>query len=130
MTPDSQYELQFLDTTYFVPRINNSATQITILVLQNAGGAGEILPIPGPLSVDGTIHFYDSSGAELYAQPFILPPNGSYVLNTATIPALAGKSGSATIAHDGPYGALAGKAVALEPATGFTFDTTLVPKPR
>jgi hypothetical protein len=35
-----------------------------------------------------------------------------------------------TVAHDGAYGALAGKAVALEPATGFTFDTPLVPRPR
>jgi hypothetical protein len=34
-----------------------------------------------------------------------------------------------TLSHDGPYGSLAGKAVAVEPATGFTFDTALAPRP-
>ena len=37
--------------------------------------------------------------------------------------------GSAAIAHLGSYGALSGKAVALEPATGFSFDTPLTPIP-
>jgi hypothetical protein len=41
-----------------------------------------------------------------------------------------GKSGSAAIAHTGGYGALNGKGVALESATGFTFDTALTPIPR
>lgn len=40
--------------------------------------------------------------------------------------ALAGKSGSAAVAHMGGMAALVGKAVALEPATGSTFDTPLV----
>jgi hypothetical protein len=30
--------------------------------------------------------------------------------------------------HDAPYGALAGKGVALEPATGFAFDSPMVPR--
>jgi hypothetical protein len=30
-----------------------------------------------------------------------------------------------TVLHDGAYGALVGKSVALEPATGFSFDTPL-----
>jgi hypothetical protein len=46
------------------------------------------------------------------------------------VPALAGHSGSAQIAQLGGYAALAGKAVALEPATGFTFDTLVTPVPR
>ena len=37
---------------------------------------------------------------------------------------------SAAITHLGGYGALTGKAVALEPATGFTFDTEVHPLPR
>ena len=51
------------------------------------------------------------------------------VLNTAAIPGAAGVSGSITIAHDGGYGALAGKALALEPATGFSFDSPMLPRP-
>jgi hypothetical protein len=35
-----------------------------------------------------------------------------------------------TVAHDAPHGSLAGKAVALEPATGFTFDTEMLPRTR
>ena len=34
-----------------------------------------------------------------------------------------------TLTSDGAYGALAGKAVALEPATGFSFDSPLAPRP-
>jgi hypothetical protein len=32
------------------------------------------------------------------------------------------------VSNDGRYGALAGKAVALEPTTDFTFDTAMVPR--
>jgi hypothetical protein len=35
-----------------------------------------------------------------------------------------------TISSNAPYGALGGKAVALEPATGLTFDAALEPRPR
>ncbi len=34
-----------------------------------------------------------------------------------------------SIDHGGPYGGITAKAVALEPATGFTFDTPFVPRP-
>ena len=50
------------------------------------------------------------------------------VLDTAAV--VPGASGSLTVAHDGPYGGLVGKAVALEPSTGFSFDTPLEPRPR
>ena len=59
-----------------------------------------------------------------------VPPLGLQVLPTATVPGLAGQSGSAEIAQMGGYGALVGKAVALEPATGFTFDTSIQALPR
>jgi hypothetical protein len=51
-------------------------------------------------------------------------------VSTGTIGALAGLSGHAQVAHTAGYGGLAGKAVALEPATGFSFDTPLVPIPQ
>jgi hypothetical protein len=44
-------------------------------------------------------------------------------LSTPGLAPLVGQSGSITIAHDGPYGSLNIKAVALEPSTGFSFDT-------
>jgi hypothetical protein len=114
------YDLEFYDTTYFLPRFNNSSSQVTVLVVQNTKD----------VPVTGEIHFYDAEGALLSTQPLSLAAQGVQVLNSAAVPALAGQSGSVTIAHLGGYGALAGKGVALEPATGFTFDTDLTPLPR
>ena len=34
-----------------------------------------------------------------------------------------------SIAHDAPYAVLPGKTVALEPVTGFSFDSPLEPRP-
>jgi hypothetical protein len=52
-----------------------------------------------------------------------LQPRALNVFNVATFPALAGQSGHITVVHDGTYGALNLKSVALEPSTGFSFDT-------
>ena len=46
------------------------------------------------------------------------------VIATATVPGVGGTSGSAFIAHSCGFGGLNAKVVALEPATGFSFDTT------
>jgi hypothetical protein len=114
------YDLVLYDTTLFVPRFNNSGSQSTILLLQNTTN----------VAVTGSAFFHDGEGALLATVPVSVPPHGVSVLATATVPALAGRSGSAQIAHLGGYEALAGKAVALEPATGFTFDTPVTALPR
>jgi hypothetical protein len=114
----AQYRIQFYETTYLIPRFNNNATQVTILVIQNGGSD----------AVAGTARFWDATGMLLASQGFSLPPKGAFVVNTSTIAGLAGQSGSITIDHDGRYGSLSGKAVALEPATGFTFDTAMTAK--
>jgi hypothetical protein len=118
-TERSRYETQLLETTYVVPRFNNSATQQTILLLQNTRGDG----------VAGQVHFFAAGGTLLHSQPFGIAARGVLVLNTAGLVAVSGQSGSLFVAHDGGYGALAGKAVSLEPATGFAFDTLLAPIP-
>jgi hypothetical protein len=66
----------------------------------------------------------------LATSPLALPPHGSLALNAAGLPSVAGASGSITITSDAGYGALAGKAVAIDPATGLCFDSPLVPRPR
>jgi hypothetical protein len=53
-----------------------------------------------------------------------MAPKAAFVVNTTTIPGVSG-SGTVTVSHDGGYGALAGKAVAVESTTGFVFDTAL-----
>jgi hypothetical protein len=113
------YDLTFRETTLFLPRFNNTGSQGTVMIVQNAHAT----------SVAGHIHFYDAGGQHLHSQTFGLAPNATLVFATNSIPALQNVSGSATVAHTAPYGGLAGKAVALEPATGFTFDTALTPLP-
>jgi Calx-beta domain-containing protein len=118
--PDDVYRARAYETTLRAARFNNTGDQATVLVLQNRGDA------PVALSVD----FWapDGSLVATHVPPAAVPPHGVLVLNTSAI--AAGASGSLTVAHDGPYGGLVGKAVALEPSTGFSFDTPLEPRPR
>ena len=114
---DDVYRIRLRETTGRVARFNNSSTQVTVAVLQNVSG--------GPLT--GTIYFWRANGTLAATHPFTLALRGTLVLNTSTLPGLAGVSGAVTIAHDGGYGGLAGKTVALEPATGFSFDSPMAP---
>jgi len=111
----AQYRITFYETNYLIPRFNNSASQVTIMVVQN--GSQD--------TVAGTARFWNAAGALLASQDISLSPKGMAVVNTSGVAGLAGQSGSITIDHDGRYGSLSGKAVALEPATGFTFDTAM-----
>jgi hypothetical protein len=113
--PEAVYRVRLLDTTAGIPRFNNSATQATIVVVQNLGAD----------PVSGTFRFWGTTGTLLASQPFTIASHGAVLLNTLGIPALVGQGGSVTIASDAPYGGLSGKAVAVEPATGFTFDTAM-----
>ena len=80
--------------------------------------------------MNGFVYFHDATGAALFSVALSVVEHGVTVLNTGSVAALAGKSGSATIAQLGGYGALTGKAVAVEPGTGFTFDTPITPAAR
>jgi hypothetical protein len=114
------YRLRAYETTYAVPRFNDSGGQVTFLILQN--------PTSAPIA--GRVHFWNGVGALLLSHPFSVAERATFVLNTASLPALQGQSGSITVSNDGRYGELMGKAVAVESATGFTFDSTLAPKRR
>lgn len=116
--PNDTYSLRFYDTTLAISRFNNSASQVTVLVVQNTSSH----------TVSGTVWFWDTSGGLAANQALVIPPHGTFAFNTASI--AAGLGGSMTISHDGRHGDLGGKAVAVEPATGFTFDTPLVTRPR
>jgi len=113
-----RYRARFYDTTYTVPRFNNSATQTTLVIIQNASKR----------TCDMTLFFLDSLGQLVLARnvPTLAPESLRIVGSSeATSP-----SGSVRIAHTCGYGGLAGKAVSIEPATGFTFDTPVLPRPR
>src|SRR4029450_11389939 len=117
---DDVYRLRAWDTTYTIPRFNNSASQVSVVLLHNRGAS----------PVGGRVYFWSLGGALLFEAPFSLPPTAQLALNTASLPQLVGQGGSITVASDGAYGALAGKAVAVEPATGLAFDSFLEPRPR
>ncbi|HTE42086.1 MAG TPA: hypothetical protein VK629_14775 [Steroidobacteraceae bacterium] len=117
-TPDARYRIRAVDTTIAIPRFNNTATQVTVLLVQNTRS----------IARTGMIYFWSATGTLLALQPMSLPARGSMVLNTTTV--AAATSGTITIAHDAGYGGLAAKSVALEPATGFSFDTQGVFRPR
>jgi hypothetical protein len=117
---DDIYRLRAYETTGSIPRFNNSSTQVTVLLLQN----------PTADAIEAGVDFWDAAGVRRATHAATVPAHGLLVLNTATLPALAGTSGSITVTHDGGYGTLAGKAVALEPATGFSFDSPLGYKAR
>jgi subtilisin-like proprotein convertase family protein len=113
------FRVRAYDTTYRISRVNNSATQVTVIVIAN----------PTDEVVTGTLWFYQSGGTLLASQAVSINPKATFVLNTSTLAPLVGQAGAATFSNDAPYGALAGKGVAVEPATGFTFDTAMVPRP-
>jgi hypothetical protein len=115
---DDVYRIRAAESTVSIPRFNNSGTQVTVLVVQN----------PTDQAVAGTLAFWNSAGALLATSPMALAPRATLVLTTQSV--VPGQSGTMTLAHNGAYGELAGKAIGLEPATGFSFDTALVHRAR
>jgi hypothetical protein len=115
-TANAKYRILVRETTLLVPRFNNSGSQTTVLILQN-GASG---------FMNGTARFWSPSGTLLGSSVFFIPGRGTLVLPTQTV--VPNLSGSITIDHIWRYGWLTGKAVALEPSTGFTFDTPVLPK--
>jgi ELWxxDGT repeat protein len=115
--PDDTYRVRLYETTLTAPRFNNVNGQGTVVLVQNATDA----------AISGSLLLWLPSGALGHAAPFDLPARGTTAIDTlALLPA----SGTITVTHDGPYGGLVGKAVSLEPATGFSFDTPLTNRPR
>jgi hypothetical protein len=113
---NSGYTIRMFDTTYNIPRFNNAGTQVTVMILQNS--------LNTSVSVDA--HFFDPNGTLLATHSQSIAAHGTAVVATNTIPGLAGQGGSIIVTNTGGYGGLSGKAVALEPSTGFTFDTMMV----
>lgn len=120
-TSNDVYRLRAYETTYAVPRYNQSGSQISVLVLQN----------PTNYTITGLVHFWTAGGTLINGpgHAFTLPARTALVVNVGTLhPSLPGTSGTVTISNTGRYGDLTGKVVALEPSTGFSFDTPMVPR--
>ena len=117
---DDVYRLRAYETTGAISRFNNAGGQGTVVVLQN----------PTNYPIAGTLVFWNATGVALRQEPFTVPVHGVYTLNATTLTGLAGQSGAITVLHNARYGDLVGKAVAVDPATGFSFDTPLSLRPR
>jgi hypothetical protein len=117
---DDIYRVRFYETTFAIPRFNVTTSQVTVLLIQN----------PTAYAIAGTAYFWNASGGLEHTQPFLIGAHGLYSLSLTSIPILANKSGTITISHTARYGDLAGKAVALEPSTGFSFDSPMIWRPR
>jgi hypothetical protein len=118
--PDDRYRIRAYETTYAIPRFNSSTTQGTVVLIQN----------PTDYIANGTLIFFNAAGQVLHQQPFTINPHALYTLSAGSIGALVGQSGSITVVNDARYGDLVGKSVALEPSTGFAFDTPMTWRPR
>ena len=112
---NARYGFSFSEGTYYCPRYNQSGTQVSVLIVQNTtnGNCG--------VSAD----FYDEAanylGSANPAAP--LPWGGMWVLPVGSVPGLPGTKGSVRVHSFCSPSGLKIKAVALEAATGFSFDT-------
>jgi hypothetical protein len=116
-TPDV-YTARFYETTLSIPRYNCTGGQTTRMFLQNATA----------VTVAGSYNTHTVAGAQVFGAGFSVAPLATVSVDLCGAGA-AGTAGTIVVTHDGGYGGLAGKAVALEPATGFSFDTPAISLP-
>jgi hypothetical protein len=117
---DDIYRIRAYETTYSIARFNNTGSQVTVLILQN----------PTTDIMGGVAYLRNLSGVLVCSAGFGVTAHRTVVIDTTTCPGAAGIAGSITVANTNRYGEISGKAVSLEPATGFSFDSPLVPRVR
>jgi hypothetical protein len=116
-TVSSVYSIGYRETTLFCPRFNNTNGQVSVLIVQAAHY--------GQNSCAFTAYFFSEAGGTPVAQQAgTLDAEGEVVtISTPGVPGAANQKGGAQISHTCGYGNIKAKLVALEPATGFSFDT-------
>jgi hypothetical protein len=112
---DDVYQIRAYETTIAVPRYNNAGGQVTVLVAQN----------PTHYATTGFAYLWNAAGALVTSFPFTIPAKGTSVTNLAAVNGgvANGTGGAITMTHDSRYGDLTVKATAVDPATGFSFDS-------
>ena len=111
-TASSRYRIRMLDTTLRVPRFNTTGGQSTVLVLQNPTNETQGL----------SIYAFGVNGDQVGGFVAFLRAKEVAALNLASF-GLTNQAGGLQILNIAPYGALTGKTVQLDPATGFVFET-------
>lgn len=120
-TSSARYSISFRETTLYCPRFNNSGTQTSVLILM-----GSNPDVSGVCSYRAV--FVDEGSTVLTSVSGSVDSNDVDVVSLSGISALVGKKGGAFVAHNCGYGGVKAKLVALEPATGFSFDTVCTPR--
>lgn len=109
----SRYSISLTESTMYCPRYNNAGTQVSVLIAQNTTNG----------SCGIGVEFFDEAGTFITSHQGSFNGSGMLVLSVGSIPMLAGTKGSVRLQpYCSPSGVKA-KMVALEPATGFSFDT-------
>jgi ELWxxDGT repeat protein len=113
---DDVYRLRAYETTATIPRYYNDGNLRTFVLMHN--------PTAQPIAYHVAAWRADGSsgGMGIYGNLAPLASAVHQVFDTA--------SGSLTVAHDGPYGGLVGKAVTVDSATGSSFDSPMTYRPR
>ena len=109
------YRIRTYETTASIARFNNAGTQRTVIVLQNTTDE----------TVSAAVTFWSAAGVRISTQTFTLTARQSLSMLSWNVTALVDQQGTITVEHSGRYGALVGKAVSLEPSSGYSFDTPL-----
>ncbi len=117
-----QYHVRSYETTITVPRYNNTSGQLTVLICQNPTG----------YTINGNAFLWNEASALVTSFAMNFGARDVDTFNLATVNANAANNtrGAIVITHDGRFGDLVCKSVALEAATGFSFDSPGVTKPR
>ena len=80
------------------------------------------------VTVNGSVYFWAPNGSLINTVPFTLAANGNTAIDArGPVDPLVYSSGSTTIAHDGPWGAIRAMCTTLSGTTGLSFDTSYEP---
>jgi hypothetical protein len=116
-TSAARYRIRMVDNTLRLARFNNTNGQSTVLVLQNPTNTTQV----------AVGYAFGAAGEPVGTVAIVLAPNAVVAtdLSTAAGGQLANESGGMQLLSAAPYGTLTGKAVQLDPATGFVFETAV-----
>ena len=116
MTSGAKYLVQYVESTYYCPRYNNTDGQSTVVIIQN---------VTNSACSGVSVNFFAENGTFINsANPAVnVPATGTAIVPATSAPGVAGTKGSVQINHSCSPSAFKIKAVSLQPSTGFTFDT-------
>ena len=119
-TTADQYTIRLYNTTGTFARFNNVGTARTTLYLQNTSGV---------FGSSALLTYWDANGARITSCVFDLRAKASVVLDTTGCGGAA-RAGSMSVDVRLPFGAISGKAVEVDSASGRVLETPLVLSPR